>query len=181
MTGWWVTSLNPATSTTQSSQTARFQDDPQSGAFCGDLRPFISWILVSVGLPAPERRFLASRLRVPKFRSRRLGLEPAVLGQSRLRCGFSTAVIRFRSTTVQKGAQNVTCLPAIPMHVTSCAARFLDFMSIVSSNLYTAACFAFSQIANFSASDFASPTIASTELEFFHKLIVSIIRNDLNY
>jgi len=67
-------------STTQSSQTARFQDDPHSGHFCGDLRLFISWILVSASLQAPERRFLVSRLRVPKFRSRRLGLEPAVLG-----------------------------------------------------------------------------------------------------
>jgi len=65
--------------------TVRFQDDFHSGAFWGDLRPFISWILVSTSLKAPERRFLASRLRVPKFRSQRLGLEPVVLGQSRLR------------------------------------------------------------------------------------------------
>jgi len=36
-------------------------------------------------------------------------------------------------------------------------------MRIVSSNLYTAPCLAFSQISNFSASDF---TIAATELEF---------------
>src|SRR3984957_8323061 len=53
-----------------------------------------------------------------------------------------------------------------PMQVTSCAARFLEFMSIVSSNLYTAPCLAFSQIPNFSASDLESPTIAATELEF---------------
>src|SRR6267378_6993361 len=53
-----------------------------------------------------------------------------------------------------------------PMQVTSCAARFLEFMSTVSSNLYTAPCLAFSQIPNFSASDFVSPTIAATELEF---------------
>ena len=53
-----------------------------------------------------------------------------------------------------------------PMQVTSCAARFLEFMSIVSSNLYTAPCLAFSQIPDFSASDFVSPTIVATELEF---------------
>jgi hypothetical protein len=53
-----------------------------------------------------------------------------------------------------------------PMQVTACAARFLEFVSIVSSNLYTAPCLAFSQIANFSASEFESPTIAATELEF---------------
>ena len=40
-----------------------------------------------------------------------------------------------------------------------------EFMSIVSSNLYTAACLAFSRIADFSASDLSS-TIAATELEF---------------
>jgi len=68
-------------STKQSSQTARFQADPHSGAFCGDLQPFIFWISVSASLQAPERRFLASRLRIPKFRSRRLGLEPACKGQ----------------------------------------------------------------------------------------------------
>jgi hypothetical protein len=44
VTGWGVTSLVQIISTTQSSQTARFQDDPHSGAFCGDLRPFISWV-----------------------------------------------------------------------------------------------------------------------------------------
>ena len=54
-----------------------------------------------------------------------------------------------------------------PVQVTSCAARFLEFMSIVSSNLYTAPCFAFSQIPNFSVSDFVSPTIAATELEYW--------------
>jgi hypothetical protein len=54
-----------------------------------------------------------------------------------------------------------------PMQATSCAARFLEFMSIVSSNLYTVPCLAFSQIPNFLASDFESPTIAATELEFF--------------
>src|SRR5712691_3070653 len=53
-----------------------------------------------------------------------------------------------------------------PMQVTSCAARFREFMSTVSSNLYTAPCLAFSQIPNFSTSDFVSPTIATTELEF---------------
>jgi hypothetical protein len=79
MTAWWAASSISTVSTTQSSQTARFQDDPHSGAFCGDLRLFISWVLVSASLQAPERRFLVSRLRVPKFRSRRLGLEPAVL------------------------------------------------------------------------------------------------------
>jgi len=86
MTAWGACSLVQIVSTTQSSQTARFQDDPHSGAFCGDLRLFISWILVSASLQAPERRFLVSRLRVPKFRSRRLGLEPAVPGQSRPCC-----------------------------------------------------------------------------------------------
>ena len=77
MTVWGAASLVQMVSTKQSSQTARFQADPHSGAFCGDLQPFIFWISVSASLQAPERRFLASRLRIPKFRSRRLGLEPA--------------------------------------------------------------------------------------------------------
>jgi len=95
MTAWGACSLVQIVSTTQSSQTARFQDDPHSGPFCGDLRLFISWILVSASLQAPERRFLVSRLRVPKFRSRRLGLEPASWDSRGSDCGFSTAVIRF--------------------------------------------------------------------------------------
>src|ERR1700741_2905591 len=86
-----------------SSQTERFQEDRHSGAFCGDLRPFISWILVSAGLEAHERRFLASCLRVPKFRSQRLGLEPAVLGQSRLGLRVFHRRNSSHSTTIRKG------------------------------------------------------------------------------
>jgi hypothetical protein len=55
MTGWWVTSLSPTNSTTQSSQTTGFQEDPHPRAFCGDLRRFISGILVSTSLQAPIR------------------------------------------------------------------------------------------------------------------------------
>jgi len=36
MTAWWAASSIQMVSTTQSSQTSRFQDDPHSGAFCGD-------------------------------------------------------------------------------------------------------------------------------------------------
>src|SRR5260370_13401274 len=39
--------------------------------FCGDFRPLSSRILVSAGVRAFERRFLALRLCIQKFRSRR--------------------------------------------------------------------------------------------------------------
>jgi hypothetical protein len=55
MTGWWVTSLCPTTSTTQSSQTARFLEGAHPRDFCGDLRRFIFRILVSASLQAAER------------------------------------------------------------------------------------------------------------------------------
>jgi len=35
-----VPGSSPDAPTTQSSQTSRFQDDPHSGSFCGDLRAF---------------------------------------------------------------------------------------------------------------------------------------------
>src|SRR5258708_20125728 len=58
------------------------------------------------------------------------------------------------------------------MQVTSCPVRLLGFMSIVSPNLYTAPCLAFSQISNFSASDFvpAPPQLLNkSEAEKHHK------------
>jgi hypothetical protein len=72
-----------AHTTIQSSRTGHFLDNALSHAFCGDLRPFISGILVSKRLQAPRRRFSAPGLWVPNFRSRRLGLEDAVFVQVR--------------------------------------------------------------------------------------------------
>jgi hypothetical protein len=88
---------------------------------------------------------------------------------------FPSGVCFTLNSTPFSAVTSATVTYNSPMHATSCAARFLDFMSIVSSNLYTAACLAFSQIANFSASDFASPTIASTELEFLAAKFTSLL------
>jgi len=52
----------------------RFPARRQIGRFCGDFRPLISQILVSVGVRAFYWRFLALCLRIQKFRSRRSGL-----------------------------------------------------------------------------------------------------------
>jgi hypothetical protein len=46
-----------------------------TGRFCGHFRPVNSLILVSVGVRAFQRRFLAPRLCIQKFRSWRPGLE----------------------------------------------------------------------------------------------------------
>ncbi len=53
-----------------------------------------------------------------------------------------------------------------PLQVTARVAQFLEFVSIVSSNLYTAPCLAFCQIADFSASVVVLLTIAAAEFEF---------------
>src|SRR5260370_18717710 len=78
---------------------------------------------------------------------------------------FPSAVCFTLNSTAFCAVASATVTYNSPLQVTSCAARFLKFMSIVSSNRYTAPCLAFSQISNFSASDFVS-TIAATELEF---------------
>ena len=67
----------------------------QTGRFCGDIRPFISRTLVSLCALAPfERGFLASRLRIQKFRSRRPG-SGTNSGRIRSRnCDFRASVIR---------------------------------------------------------------------------------------
>jgi len=79
---------------------------------------------------------------------------------------FPSAVCFTLKSTSFTAVASATVTYNSPMQVTSGAARFLEFTSIVSSNLYTALCLAFSQIPSFSASDFVSPTIAATELEF---------------
>ena len=79
---------------------------------------------------------------------------------------FPSGVCFTLNSTPFSAVTSATVTYNSPTQVTSCAARFMDFMSIVSSNLYSAPCLAFSKIADFSASDFASPTIAATELEF---------------
>ncbi len=53
-----------------------------------------------------------------------------------------------------------------PLQVTARVAQFLEFVSNVSSNLYTAPCLAFCQIADFSASVVVLLTIAAAEFEF---------------
>src|SRR4051812_15199688 len=78
---------------------------------------------------------------------------------------FSSAVRFTLNSTSFCAVTSATVTYNNPLQVTSCAARFLEFMSVVSSNRYTAPCLAFSQISNFSASDFVF-TIATTELEF---------------
>jgi hypothetical protein len=49
-----------------------------------------------------------------------------------------------------------------PLQLTACVARLREFMMTVSSKVYTAASFAFSQIANFSVSAFASNFVDSS-------------------
>src|SRR6202011_511828 len=88
---------------------------------------------------------------------------------------FPSAVCFTLNSTCFCAVASATVTYNSPMQVTSCAARFLEFMSIVSSNLYTAPCLAFSQIPNFSASDFVSPTIAATELEFLTASFTSLL------
>src|SRR6202011_4989443 len=51
-----------------------FSTRGQIGRICGDFRPLNSRILVSAGGRAFWRRFLAPRLSIQKFRSRRQGL-----------------------------------------------------------------------------------------------------------
>jgi hypothetical protein len=51
----------------------RFPIRSQTGRFCGDFRPLNSRVLVSAGVRALEWRFLALRLCIQKFRSRRPG------------------------------------------------------------------------------------------------------------
>ncbi len=88
---------------------------------------------------------------------------------------FPSGVCFTLNSTSFSAVTSATVTYNSPMQVTSRAARFLEFMSIVSSNLYTAPCLAFSQIANFSASDFASSTIAATELEFLTAKFTSLL------
>jgi hypothetical protein len=72
--------------------------------------------------------------------------------------------------------------------VTAPVALFLEFVSIVSSNLYTAPCLAFSQIADFSASVFLCIRITHhcrNQIRIFDgtidRRIIAVIRNDLNH
>src|SRR5258708_5816495 len=60
-----------AHATIQSPQTARFRYGAKKGPLCGDFRPLSPRILVSGGVRAFEWRFLALRLCIQKFRSRR--------------------------------------------------------------------------------------------------------------
>jgi hypothetical protein len=62
-----------------------------------------------------------------------------------------------------------------PLQVISRVALFLEFIRIVSSNLYTAPRLACSKIANFSASVFALLAIAATEFEFLTAYLTSAL------
>jgi hypothetical protein len=65
-----------------------------TGRFCGHFRPLDSLILVSGGVRASWRQFLAPRLRLEKFRSRRSG-SGANPGRIRSRtCDFRANIIR---------------------------------------------------------------------------------------
>jgi hypothetical protein len=69
-----------------------------------------------------------------------------------------------------------------PLQVTSCAAQFLEFMSIVSSSLYTAACLAFFPNCQFLSFRFITQHCRNRTRIFdsvIHKCIIIIIRNDL--
>jgi hypothetical protein len=131
MTGWWVTSLSPTTSTTQSPQTACFQHYAESRVSAGDFRPLISQILVSVGVHASRGQFWVPCLRIQKFRSRRPASAARRLSYSGLSPSASNCRLhsvggsRRRSMPMPRGSRPSTAA------LTSLGARKANEMTIL--------------------------------------------------
>jgi hypothetical protein len=79
---------------------------------------------------------------------------------------FPSVVRSILKSTCFSAVVSATVTCNNPLQLIAPVALFLEFVSIVSSNRYTAPCLACSQIAIFSISVFVLLTIAATELEF---------------